>query len=414
MTSSSTRIAVLLFLSSSLAVAQTHGGSTGGGTSSGGGTKGTGTTTTTTVPTRGNSNIPPVMDQTRPITLTGRVVMDDGTPPSEKVSIERICNGRARREAYSDSHGYFSFIIDNSRPQMVMQDASVGYDGLDSMRPSGMRSSSSIPDVSGTRTLDGCELKAVMGGAVSESIQLTGRRAFDDPNVGTIVLHRMGKTTGGATVSLTSLKAPDKAKKAFEDGKKALAKEKQAEAQAKFTKAVEIFPDFAEAWVELADIYMKSHDVENARAASEHAVAADPRYVRPYFTLIVLAASQENWKQTLDVSDKLVALDAYNYPAAYYYNALANYKLRNLEKADASIKAARKLDTANKLPKISLLMAAIMMDRNDFAGAVQEYRAFLNHATASAADAEYARRQLADAQTKLAAAPPPPPAGSPK
>jgi tetratricopeptide (TPR) repeat protein len=412
MKSSASRIVLLIALSSALAVAQTtgSGGTTGGGSggTSGGGTapsRGTGTTT----PTGPRRGIPPVQDQemTRPITLSGRVVMEDGNPPPERVSVERVCNGKARREAYTDSKGYFSFTIDDRQPQMMMQDASVGSEGLDPMsRPSNLGSAMGgggfgSADPSGSRNLTGCELRAAFAGATSETLQLTGRRAFDDPNVGTIVLRRMMKT-GGSIVSMTSLQAPSNAKKSFERGKKALQKGNEAEAKTEFNKAVEVFPAYAEAWAELSDLYMKSQELDKAGDAAEHAVSSDSRFVRPYFTLIVLAAGKEDWTKAAEMSDKLLALDSYNYAAGYYYNALANYRLHRLDKADASVRAARRLDPNNRLPKIGLLMATIMMDRSDFAGAVQEFRTFLDRAPAEGADAQYARNALNIAQNKLA------------
>src|SRR3569832_2201012 len=103
---------------------------------------------------------------------------------------------------------------------MMMQEASVCAEGLVPMPRSGLGSMGGgfgSTDMGGTRNLTGCELRAAYPGATSESLQLTGRRAFDDPNVGTIVLRRMAKT-GGSTVSLTSLQAPGNAKKAFEHG----------------------------------------------------------------------------------------------------------------------------------------------------------------------------------------------------
>lgn len=340
--------------------------------------------------------------------------MDDGTPPTERISIERVCNGRARRETYTDSQGYFTITINNRMPMMVMQDASVGSEGLDPAgRPGGMNSGfggfgAGSSDPSGSQTLNGCELRAVMAATTSDSIQLTGRRAFDDPNVGTIVLHRLGSKPGGATVSLTSLQAPDKARRALEHARKSMEKQKLDEAKADYTKAVEIYPAYAEAWADLSDVYLRTQDVANARMAAEKSLAADARYVRPYFTLIVLDANAENWKGALDLSDKLLSLDAFNYPAAYYYNALASYKLHDLDKAEKSLRAARKLDTNQKLPKISLLMGTVLMDRSDFAGAVQEFQAFLSHA-GDGADAQYARTAMSFAQNKLASATAPKP-----
>jgi tetratricopeptide (TPR) repeat protein len=275
-------------------------------------------------------------------------------------------------------------------------------------RPAGMGGilNSNMPsDPTGSRGLTGCELRAALPGASTETIQLTGRRAFDDPNVGTIVLRRLVKT-GGSTISLTTLQAPDKAKKAYDHGKKAVEKGNMDEAKASFAKAVEIYPNYAEAWAELSDLSMKVKNFEEARAASQHALDADPRFVRPYFTLIILTAAEENWDKTLEISNKLLALDPYNYPAAYYYNALANYRLHKLDKADASVRAAKRLDNKNRLPKIGLLLATIMMDRNDFAGAVEEFRSFLDRSPSDEADAQYARNALTMAQTKLSSAGP--------
>jgi hypothetical protein len=35
----------------------------------------------------------------RPIFLSGKVIMEDGTPPPDSVVIERVCNGMPRPEA---------------------------------------------------------------------------------------------------------------------------------------------------------------------------------------------------------------------------------------------------------------------------------------------------------------------------
>src|SRR5262249_19613677 len=48
-----------------------------------------------------NTNRFPEMQQ-RPIFLSGKVMLDDGTPPPEPVTIERVCNGNPRAEAYTD------------------------------------------------------------------------------------------------------------------------------------------------------------------------------------------------------------------------------------------------------------------------------------------------------------------------
>ncbi len=46
-----------------------------------------------------------------PFTITGRVVVPDGSPPPEPAVIERHCPGRRNVETKTDSRGRFSFRI---------------------------------------------------------------------------------------------------------------------------------------------------------------------------------------------------------------------------------------------------------------------------------------------------------------
>src|SRR5215472_5711068 len=55
----------------------------------------------------------------RPIFLSGKVVMDDGTPPPESVVIERVCGGNPRPEAWTDSKGHFSFQLGQNTAMMA-------------------------------------------------------------------------------------------------------------------------------------------------------------------------------------------------------------------------------------------------------------------------------------------------------
>src|SRR5687767_4516902 len=59
----------------------------------------------------------------RPIFLSGKVMLEDGTPPPESVTIEMVCNGQVRPQAYTDSKGRFSFQV--GQTGNVLMDASV-------------------------------------------------------------------------------------------------------------------------------------------------------------------------------------------------------------------------------------------------------------------------------------------------
>jgi hypothetical protein len=91
----------------------------GGGTPAGPGTAPTPTPSTTTPPPTNRNpvnnpnqnNFPTV---SRPMYVSGRVVMDDGTAPPSSVTIVRTCNGISRAMGYTNSKGDFSFDLNHA------------------------------------------------------------------------------------------------------------------------------------------------------------------------------------------------------------------------------------------------------------------------------------------------------------
>src|SRR5437762_14032188 len=49
----------------------------------------------------------------RPVEISGHVVLDDGTPLTEPVEVQRVCGNIVRGEVYSDSHGNFTILLDD-------------------------------------------------------------------------------------------------------------------------------------------------------------------------------------------------------------------------------------------------------------------------------------------------------------
>ena len=99
---------------------------------------GRGATTPSPSPTPTPGNVPSTRSQTpsnppqapRPIWITGRVLMYDGGPPPESVTIERLCSTNSvRAEGYTDSKGAFSFNLGQNNG--VFADASTSSFGLD-------------------------------------------------------------------------------------------------------------------------------------------------------------------------------------------------------------------------------------------------------------------------------------------
>jgi tetratricopeptide (TPR) repeat protein len=334
-------------------------------------------------------------DVPRPIFLPGKVMLDDGTP-AESVVIERVCNGNPRPEAYTDSKGHFSFQLGQNTAMMA--DASVGSMGDSGFGLPGQRSSrSSGPMGRGGVTeqqLMGCEIRAVLAGFRSDVVNLAGRRALDNPELGVIILHRMGNVEG-TTISMTSLQAPKDAKKAYDKGREALKKNKVTDAEKELQKAVAAYPKYAIAWYELGRAQEAQNRVEDARKSYEQALAADAKYINPYLQLAGLSARDKKWQDVADTTARVIRLDPFDFPQAYFYNSVANYNLGKLDAAEKSAREAQKLDTQHRYPRISQLLGLILADRKDYVAAAQNMRDYLKFAP-GAQDAATVRGQLTE------------------
>jgi len=359
-----------------------------------------GTTTRPTIPTYPQTR-PPFEEQERfpeiqrPIFLTGKVVLEDGTPPPDFAIIERVCNGIVRQEGYTDAKGNFS--IQLGQNNALIPDASVSQN--DNRGPFGTSGSSRGGPSGGMISdwdLSGCEIRASLAGYTSDSIPLIGRRALDNPDIGRIVLRRYGNVEG-TTVSVTSLEAPKDAKKAYNKGRDAARKQKWTEAAKQFQKAIQIYPRYATAWYELGLVTEQSGDLESARRAYEKALEVDSRFVKPYIQLAVLEARKQNWKQLVEIIARVLRLDPFNYPEVYYMDSVAQFNLRNLEQAEHSAREAIKLDKQNLYPAANHVLGIILAQKGEYTAAAGFLKTYLKLAP-GAANAAQVKNQLAQVE----------------
>jgi tetratricopeptide (TPR) repeat protein len=223
---------------------------------------------------------------------------------------------------------------------------------------------------------------------------------MDPPDVGTILLHRMGASEG-TTVSMASLNAPKDARKAYERGMDALKKSKTEDARKDFEKAVDLYPKYSLALCELGKLQSADGNMVDARKMFDAAVAADPKYVVPYLEISVLDLKAQSWQELATVTDKAIQLDSFDYPQAFYYNAVANYYLKNFDAAEKSARQVEKLDTHHQLTKNSHLLGVLLAQRQDYTGAIVQFKNYLKLDPA-ASDADKVRTQLSQLE-KLAA-----------
>jgi tetratricopeptide (TPR) repeat protein len=174
------------------------------------------------------------------------------------------------------------------------------------------------------------------------------------------------------------LQAPKDAKKAWEKGRDQLKKKKLAEAQKEFEKAVQIYPKYSQAWYDLGFSLEAQNNTEGAMKAYGEALSAEPKFVLPYMQMTGIYIRQQQWQDAADASGKLLKLNPFEFPAAHYYNSVANYFLKNYDQAEKSIREVQKLDTRNRLPKSSQLLGAILIEKQDYVGAAEQYRKYLS------------------------------------
>jgi tetratricopeptide (TPR) repeat protein len=217
---------------------------------------------------------------------------------------------------------------------------------------------------------------------------------MDDPNVGTIVLHRLADVEGTA-ISMTSLQAPKDARRAYGRGLQEERKDKLVAAAKEFEKAVEIYPNYAAAWYELGRTQEQNREIEQASQSYAHAVAADAKFVSPYLQLAELEAKAERWAELAETTGKLLKLDAVDYPMAYFYHATANLNLGRIDVAEKSARAGEKMDTPHRYPRLEQVLATILARKKDYAGAAAHLRKYLLLAP-DAEDAARMKKELGE------------------
>jgi Flp pilus assembly protein TadD len=353
---SSTRLMIATVLLVSTATAQRGSGSSG---SAGASSRSIPSTRTTGAPDT----------STKPVFVSGKVMLQGGGPLPEPVPIERVCNGTVRREGYADTKGQFEFQLGLN---LTFQDASENDGRIAPTLQSRPGSDNSLRPLE----LNGCELRAVLAGYQSSTVILRaiGGDTWEYP-VGTIFLKRIGNAPG-TTISVTSMAAPKDAMRALAKAEKIKA-EKPAEAEKELNKAVKIYPQFAAAWTLLGDLHREHNDFNTARTDYAQAIASDPQFVNPSYGLAMMAAQEKKWDDAIRLTEQVIKLNSAAYPLAYFLNAAANYNSQKFAPAEESAKKFKALDIQDTRPEVCLLLSYLYSGRQDYAAAAREIREYL-------------------------------------
>jgi lipoprotein NlpI len=310
--------------------------------------------------------------------LIGKVAMENGAASTDSATIVLECAGQTRAHTYSDREGSFSLSID------IVSDIPVT---AHFQRETGVVSEQEWAN---------CELYADLSGYSSERVHSFGSRDRAIVEVGTIVLHRLAQDQDHSfAVSVTSLAAPDKARKAFDKGREQEQKGKWAAACDYFKRAVAEYPRYALAWMELGRAQVKQNSFAEAQQSFRQAVTQDAKLTDGYAELAWLALQQQQWQELADITDRLLQISPDSSPEYWFLNSAANFNLGNMKQAETSMGHGLRLDPKHQISQMEYLYGLILARRQDYKSAAEHVSAYLR-LSPHAKDAETAQKALDD------------------
>ena len=334
----------------------------------------------------------------RVVFLRGKVLLEDGGPLLEPVKVEMLCDGAVRRQVYTSPKGDFSLRLGDGN-QVGAMDASMSGSGSDrdlrgqsDVFGGGFGQGGRQTGRMGTVNLSGCDLRAWLPGFRSEMVAL-GIRDIFDTDVGVILLHRL-KDVEGTTVSLNTLKAPKKARKAYEKARKELSKKKPKHEKVvkQLQKAVKVYPEFAAAWHLLGQMHLQQNNEDGAREAFEKAMTVDPKFLRPYLSLTNLELTQGCWDCMTQLTSKALALNP-DLIEAHYFQAVASFQLGKRDMAESSARKVTDSQRGQNFPATHYILGALLAQKGQYQLATSQFRRYLQ-ANPDAQGADNLRQQM--------------------
>ncbi len=326
-------------------------------------------------------------DYQRPIYVSGKVTLDDGTPVPNGVRVELLFNGQVRRQEYTRSDGSFTF--DLSTPNRgALSDASISGADEDVFGGSMATGGGGMSRSMGRVDLSGYEVRATLPGYTSEVVMLQNRSSLDNPDVGTLILRPLSQTKA-STISLNSLKAPKDAQKSFESARKSLQKKKPDydKALKELDKAVKTYPSYAAAWQLMGECRQANKDLPGAKDAFEKALAADDHFISPYLSLAALEIENKRWPEAEQLTKHLLDLNPY-VVRGHFLHAIASFNTGDLDAAVESARTIQKSDEAKNYPLSHYILGFALANKGDVGSAASELQIFLKEQP----DSQYAAR----------------------
>jgi len=311
--------------------------------------------------------------------LLGKVAVEGATLPWEPLLVTVTCSGKVDYTTQTDAKGSFG-IVGLTLP------GALGKQG-DSQRQMETH-------------FEGCVVEGIVPGFRSSAITITQQMLREQPEIGTIMLSRIGRGSA-TTLSRTTETASPKAIKSFEKARAEMLQHNPSDAERDLQKAVQTDPGFAEAWLQLGKVQQAS-DPQAAKNSFSKALAADPEFVLPYEQLAALAAQSSNWQEVLDNTNRMAQLYPEGTPQSWYLNALANFQMGKPDLAEASANKSLALDPHHSVLNTEQLLAVILARKGDLAGALDHLRSSVKYVPPGP-NSDMLKQQIAQLEQRVAA-----------
>jgi tetratricopeptide (TPR) repeat protein len=310
--------------------------------------------------------------------LLGKLAVEGEPLPWEPLLVTVTCAGKVVYTTQTDAKGNFGIVS-------VTLPGALGKQG-DSQRQMETH-------------FEGCVVQAAIPGFRSTVVTLTQSNLRDQPDIGTLMISRIGRDSA-PTLSRTTGTAPATAIKLFEKARDEMLQHDPDGAKNDLRKTVHEDPNFAEAWLQLGEL-QEASDPQAARDSFSKALTADPEFVLPYEQLAVLAAQSATWQEVLKNTNHVAQLYPHGTPQSWYLNALANFQLGKRDIAQASALKSMALDPRHSILNTEQLLAVILAAKGDFAGALEHLRSSLKYVPPGP-NAALIKQQVAQLQRRVA------------
>ncbi len=308
-----------------------------------------------------------------PVILHGKVMMDDGSPPPIPVEVERVC---------SDLYGSMPGVLTDKKGEYIWR---MEIDPLE------------------TRN---CTIRASHAGYSSTSVEVSGV----DTTHTTLDLPPIKIHAAAADPYIINFSDKGISGKAMSDWKaaiKALDAQNLSEVASHLEAVTAASGKAAQAWHALGVVDERLNKQTEARAAYEHAIAADAKLLPAYVTLVRLCVKTKDWNCASMTAQSLVKADSKHvYLEAYVHQAVAEYELKDLNAAQQSVEEAIQLDSKNTVPRAHYVLGRILEAKGEMAGAKEHMTMYLKLEPAPQ-DVEQVRAHINDLGKEGASGPDP-------